>query len=63
MVQKWQRNWGELLWKIITNVSSFIVESKADVFVKSKDLKPITREIKKKYKQMNDSWYDITIAE
>lgn len=63
MVQKWQRNWGELLWKIITNVSSFIVESKAGVFVKSKDLKPITREIKKKYKQMNDSWYDITIAE
>lgn len=61
MVEKWLRNWGELLlWKIITSVSSFIVGSNADVSVKSRDLKPLTREMKKK---MNDSWYDITIAE
>lgn len=46
---KWLRNWGELLlWKIITSVSSFIVESNADVSVKSRDLKPLTREMKKK---------------
>lgn len=56
MVEKWQRNWGELLWKIITSVSSFIVESKADVSVKSKDLKPIQREIKTNMFKKNE-WF------